>query len=278
MVARAWSLGHIASGRSIAVVPTMGAIHNAHLALVAEAKTLAEVVIVTIFVNPLQFDVAADFDHYPRPLDDDLDLCARAGVDAVYAPSAASMYPEGFQTHIEPGPLAGRLEGKMRPGHFRGVATVITKLFASTLPSVAVFGQKDFQQLAVIRQLVADLDIGTRIVGVPTIREADGLAISSRNTRLDSAERSAAKILSKGLQAGEAVFDNGERSSRTIIDVVRQVIETEPIARIEYLEVVDCENLETVSTIAEQAAVLVAARFGETRLIDNVVLGNGIAL
>lgn len=273
MAASAWSLGHIASGRSIAVVPTMGAIHNAHLALVAEAKTLAEVVIVTIFVNPLQFNVTADFDNYPRPVGDDLDLCAHAGVDAVYAPSAASMYPEGFQTHVEPGPLAGRFEGEMRPGHFRGVATVITKIFAATRPSVAVFGQKDFQQLAVIRQLVADLDLGVRIVGVPTIREPDGLAISSRNKRLDSAERSAAIVLSKGLQAGEAVFDTGERSSRTIIDVVRQVIETEPIARIEYLEVVDCENLEMVSTIAAQAVVLVAARFGETRLIDNVMLG-----
>ncbi len=185
----------------------MGALHDGHIQLVAAARQHADRVIVTIFVNPLQFNQSTDFDSYPRPIDDDLAACDRAGVDAVYAPTAATMYTKGFQTHVDPGDLAERLEGPMRPGHFRGVTTVVTKLLGATAPDVAVFGRKDFQQLTIIRRMVADLDLGIEIVGIPIVREADGLAMSSRNARLTPPDRRAAVVLSSALAACEAAFD-----------------------------------------------------------------------
>jgi len=183
---QAWSDAAHRAGRRIALVPTMGALHAGHLALVAEARRRADVVVVSIFVNPMQFNRRDDFERYPRTLDDDAAQCAAAGADAVYAPSPAAMYPEGFASHVEVARLTEPLCGAARPGHFRGVTTVVTKLFLAVRPDVAVFGEKDFQQLAVMRRMTADLDFGIEIVGMPTIREADGLAMSSRNRLLSS--------------------------------------------------------------------------------------------
>ncbi len=272
--ARAWSEQHRAAGRRVALVPTMGALHDGHLRLIEAARREADVVAVSVFVNPLQFDVRGDFDRYPRPLDDDLAACAAAGVHAVYAPTAAAMYPAGFQTHVEPGALADRLEGAHRPGHFRGVTTVVTKLLTALRPDVAVFGRKDAQQLAVVRRLVADLDLGARIVAVPTVREADGLALSSRNRRLDPADRAAATCIWRGLAAAAAAHATGERGAAALEAIARSHVEAEPAARPEYVEVVDAASFEHLDEApAHGALVVVAAWFGEVRLIDNVVLG-----
>lgn len=270
--AHRWADEQRAAGRRIGFVPTMGALHDGHLALVDEARRHADVVAVSIFVNPLQFDVAADFDRYPRPIDDDLDACRAAGVDAVYAPTAGAMYPPGFQTHVEPGALAERLEGAHRPGHFRGVTTVVTKLFSAVRPHVAVFGQKDAQQLAIVRRMTLDLDLGIEIVGMPTVREADGLAMSSRNRRLTPEQRAAAVCISRGLRAVEQMVATGERSAPLLAAAVTDSIGSEPLARLEHVEIVDPVTLEPLDVITDRALVLTAAWFGEVRLIDNVTV------
>jgi pantoate--beta-alanine ligase len=269
---RMWSHEQHLRGDRVAVVPTMGALHGGHMALIERAAELADRVIVTIFVNPLQFNQATDFDSYPRPIDDDLEACSRAAVAAVYAPTAAAMYSSGFQTHVEPGDLADRLEGPMRPGHFRGVATVVTKLLGATAPDVALFGQKDFQQLTIIRRMVTDLDLGIEIHGVPILREADGLAMSSRNVRLTGHDRAAAVVLSQSLETAERGFRNGDRSPASIRATVVASIEAEPRASLEYVEVVDIDTLRSVERIDSAVVVLLAAWFGDVRLIDNVVL------
>lgn len=268
---RAWSDARRCDGRRIAVVPTMGALHAGHLALVRAAAELADLVVVTVFVNPLQFNQAADLAAYPRPIDDDLAACRAAGVDAVYAPTAAAMYPTGFQTHVVPGPLADRLEGPMRPGHFRGVTTVVTKLFGATLPHVAVFGRKDFQQLAIVRRMVDDLDLGVDVVGVPIVREPDGLALSSRNVRLTDSERQAAVVLSQALRAAESAHGTGVRDAGTLKQLVRDTIGREPLASVEYVELVDPATFDDLQQV-DRGVLLVAAWFGEVRLIDNVEL------
>jgi pantoate--beta-alanine ligase len=272
---QSWSDDRRASDRRVAVVPTMGALHDGHLALVREARRHADDVVVTIFVNPLQFNSHADFDRYPRPIDDDLDVCDTAGVDAVYAPTADAMYPSGFQTHVEPGALAQRLEGQHRPGHFRGVTTVVTKLLGATRPHVAVFGQKDAQQLAIVRRLVADLDIGVKIVAVPTVREADGVAMSSRNRRLDPADRAAASCIWLGLEALRSAIAAGQRDVAALRAVAVAPILAEPRASLEYLELVDPDTLEPLTgqlTDPTTGLLAVAAVwFGEIRLIDNCV-------
>lgn len=272
---RSWSFDQRRAGQRIAVVPTMGALHDGHLQLVAVAREHVDRVIVTIFVNPLQFNQSTDFDSYPRPIDDDLAACDRAGVDAVYAPTAATMYAKGFQTHVDPGDLAERLEGPMRPGHFRGVTTVVAKLLGATAPDVAVFGRKDFQQLTIIRRMVADLDLGVEIVGIPIVREADGLAMSSRNARLTPPDRRAAVVLSGALTACEAAFDEGQRRASSLRLVATDLIEAEPRASIEYVEIVDATTLRDVDQIDSTGVVLVAAWFGDVRLIDNLQLGDG---
>jgi len=249
----------------------MGALHEGHLALIDEARRRADRVIVTIFVNPLQFNQSADFASYPQPIDDDLVACERAGVDAVYAPTASVMYPPSFQSHVEPGDLASRLEGPKRPGHFRGVTTVVTKLLAATVPDIAVFGQKDFQQLVIIRRMVADLDLGIEVCGVPIVRDADGLAKSSRNLLLTPADRAAAPVLSRALAACATAFRSGERSADSISAIATSLIEAEQRATLEYVEVVDTATLHTVDRVEPGAAVLVAAWFGTVRLIDNLV-------
>jgi pantoate--beta-alanine ligase len=269
---RHWSDERRASRRRVAVVPTMGALHAGHLALVAEAERHADDVVVTIFVNPLQFNSSTDFDVYPRPLDDDLAACAQAGVAAVYAPTAAAMYPPGFQTHVVPGALAERLEGEHRPGHFQGVTTVVAKLLAATRPHVAIFGQKDAQQLAIVRRMVTDLDLGVEIVAMPTVREDDGLALSSRNTRLGPAERRAATCISRGLRAIASAARAGERDVATLTAIGAQAIDDEPLARLEYLELVHADTFEPVEGALPRhgALAVVAAWLGDVRLIDNL--------
>jgi pantoate--beta-alanine ligase len=260
------------AGRRIGLVPTMGALHAGHLALVAEAQRHADLVVVSIFVNPLQFNRRDDFEQYPRPIDDDVARCRAAGVDAVYAPTAAVMYPDGFQTHVEPGPLAEPLEGAGRPGHFRGVTTVVTKLFGAVQPHVAVFGQKDFQQLAVVRRMCRDLDFGVDIVGLPTVREPDGLALSSRNVRLTAAQRAAAVCVPAGLRAAQLAATAGERDSGALLRVATEPVHNEPMARLEYCRLVDPDTLTDLVTVEEQAVLVAAVWFGEVRLIDNVLI------
>jgi pantoate--beta-alanine ligase len=227
---------------------------------------------VSIFVNPLQFNQSADFDSYPRPLDDDLGTCRSAGVDAVFAPTAATMYPPGFQTRVVPGELAERLEGPLRPGHFTGVTTVVTKLFGAVEPDTALFGEKDFQQLAIIRRMTVDLDLGIDIVGVPIVREHDGLARSSRNVRLTPDDRGAAVVLSTALRAGHAMYLAGERDAGDIRAGVVAAIAGEPRASVEYVEVIDATTLEPVDRVDAPSVIAVAAWFGDVRLIDNQLL------
>jgi len=269
----AWSDTQRLAGKRVALVPTMGALHDGHLALITEARKHADVVIVSIFVNPLQFNRRDDFDAYPRPIDDDLATCQRREVDAVYAPVASAMYPDGFQTHIEPGPLADVLDGPARPGHFRGVTTVVAKLFGAARPHVAVFGQKDFQQLAIIRRMASDLDMGIEIVGLPTVREADGLALSSRNRRLTPEQRSAALCVPQALAAIADGFDSGERDGQRLQAIGRAIIDGQPLARFEQLEIVDPNTLRSIVTIDGSALAVAAVWFGEVRLIDNRLLG-----
>jgi pantoate--beta-alanine ligase len=272
---RHWSERHRLAGTRVGFVPTMGALHEGHLALVDEARRHSDVVVVSVFVNPLQFDVRADFDRYPRPIDDDLRACADAGVDAVYAPTAAAMYPTGFQTHVEPGALAERLEGEHRPGHFRGVTTVVAKLFAAVRPHVAVFGQKDAQQLAVVRRMALDLDLGIEIVGMPTVREPDGLALSSRNRRLDPEQRAAAVVVSRALGSIEESLRQGTTDATVLVRRATEVIDAEPLARLEHVEIVDPDTFERVHIVDRPSLALAAVWFGEVRLIDNLLLSTG---
>ena len=270
---QAWSDGHRRAGRRVGLVPTMGALHDGHMALVEEARRHADVVVLTIFVNPLQFNRPDDFATYPRPIDDDLDLCRARGVDAMYAPVAATMYPDGFQTHVVPGTLADVLEGAERPGHFRGVTTVVTKLFNAARPHVAVFGQKDFQQLAIIKRMTTDLDMGIRIVGMPTVREADGLAMSSRNRRLTPEQRTAAVCVPRSIAAVVDAFGAGESDPAVLVALGRSVVEAEPLARFEHLELVDADSLMPVNPATRNTIAVTAVWFGDVRLIDNRMLG-----
>jgi len=268
----AWSDAQRVAGRRVALVPTMGALHDGHLALVTHAQLHADLVVVSIFVNPLQFNQRGDFDAYPRPLHDDIAACSAAGVDAVYAPTAAAMYPEGFDTHVEPGSLADVLEGAQRPGHFRGVATVVAKLFGASRPHVAVFGQKDFQQLVVIRRMTVDLDMGITIISMPTLREPDGLALSSRNRRLSPAERAAAVCVSRSLQAVADALAAGITNASALAAIGEQIVAAEPLARFEHLELVDPTTLQPLTGVHGEAAAVTAVWFGDVRLIDNRLL------
>jgi pantoate--beta-alanine ligase len=250
----------------------MGALHAGHLALVREAAARTDVVVVSIFVNPLQFNRSDDFDKYPRPIEDDVEACRAIGVDAVYAPTAAVMYPEGFDTHVEPGRLADTLEGSSRPGHFRGVATVVAKLFGAIQPDVAVFGQKDFQQLTIIRRMVSDLDMGVEIVALPTVREFDGLAISSRNNRLGADERRASVCLADALRLAAATLADGQHDTSRLLAIARERIAKEPLAKLDYVNIVDPVSLAPVAAVDHPAVAVVAVWFGDVRLIDNLIL------
>ena len=268
----AWSDAHRVAGRRVGLVPTMGALHEGHLALVAEARRHADIVALSIFVNPLQFNRTDDFAAYPRPIDDDLVLCRLHGLDAVYAPEANEMYPARFETHVQPGPLAEVLEGAQRPGHFRGVTTVVAKLFGAGRPHVAVFGQKDFQQLAIIRRMTEDLDMGIEIVGLPTVREADGVALSSRNRRLLPVQRTAAVCVPNSLRAVAEALAAGEHDTARLVAIGRAVVDAEPCARFEHLEIVHPDTLQPLVSIADRAVAVTAVWFDDVRLIDNVLL------
>ncbi|OFX17706.1 MAG: pantoate--beta-alanine ligase [Armatimonadetes bacterium RBG_16_58_9] len=258
--------------KTIGFVPTMGAFHRGHMALINAASEKCDYVAVSIFVNPTQFGLTEDYKRYPRGLDSDAAKCERAGVDLLFAPSADEMYPDGFNTWIEVGGLAQILEGKSRPGHFRGVATVCAKLFNIVQPDRAFFGTKDYQQLKVIEKMVRDLSLSVCIVPVETVREVDGLAMSSRNQYLSAAEREAALVLHYALEDAKKAFKAGEKSAHTIQLMAENFINAEHPARIDYVAVVDAETLQPITRIDRPTVVLLAVRIGTTRLIDNTLL------
>ncbi|MFB3819238.1 MAG: pantoate--beta-alanine ligase [Candidatus Methylomirabilales bacterium] len=259
-------------GRTVGLVPTMGALHEGHLSLIRRCRAESDLAVMSLFVNPTQFDRKDDLARYPRDFNADARLARDAGVDIIFAPGAEAMYPAGFATFVVPGALASRWEGAARPGHFRGVATVCTKLFAICRPHRAYFGQKDYQQAQIIRRLVADLNLGFEIVVLPTVREADGLALSSRNRLLEPEERRQATVLSRALFGAQAAVRAGERDGERLRAAVEAEIRTAPLAVVDYVAVADPETLEPLPQLTGPAVALVAARFGTTRLIDNVLL------
>lgn len=259
-------------GKSIGLVPTMGFLHAGHLALIQRAQADNRIVVVSIFVNPTQFGPQEDLARYPRDLPRDLDLCGKAGVDLIFAPEPAEMYPAGFQTLVEVEGLSQGLCGASRPGHFRGVATVVAKLFAIAQPDRAYFGEKDAQQLRVIRRMVRDLDLPVAVVPVPIVREPDGLAMSSRNIYLNTEERRAALVLYESLFRARELFDAGERRAEVIAGRMRELIAAQPLARLDYLALVDDETLAPVERIERPALIALAVFIGKTRLIDNIAL------
>jgi len=259
--------------KTIGLVPTMGALHEGHLSLVREARRMCDIVIVSIFVNPTQFAPGEDFERYPRDLTKDTTILADYNVDYIFAPTPEEIYPKGFATYVNVEGLSDQLEGAARPGHFRGVATVLTVLFNIIRPDFVYFGQKDAQQTLVVKRLVRDLAFDTEIVVLPTIREDSGLALSSRNAYLSGEERRAATIIYRALSRAEAAYLSGERSARKLTEGVRAEIETEPRARLEYVSITDADTLERLDKLDDRSVLIaVAARIGQTRLIDNIVL------
>ncbi len=261
-----------AAGERIGFVPTMGALHAGHLSLVRLAREHASKVVASVFVNPAQFGPNEDFNRYPRQPEKDAALLEEAGCDLLFLPEVATIYPPGNATFVEPAGAAEGLEGACRPGHFRGVATVVCALFNLVRADVAVFGEKDAQQLAVIRQMVRDLHLPIEIVPGPTIRETDGLAMSSRNAYLSPEERRAAAVLHRALRAAETAVSEGERRGDTVRERLREVLNTEPLARVEYAEVVEAETFQPVETLRGRLVLPLAVRIGGTRLIDNLSL------
>ena len=257
-------------GKSIGLVPTMGALHAGHLSLVDAARRENDVVVVSIFVNPIQFGPGEDFTRYPRDYAHDASLLEAAEVDAIYRPATEAMYPPGATTRVRAGDVAEPLEGAARPGHFEGVATVVTKLFAAVAPDRAYFGQKDAQQAAVVKRLVRDLDLGVDVRVQPIVREPDGLALSSRNVYLSPDERKAAVALSSALRAAADAYAGGERDPDALLAVLRRRLEAEPLVQVDYAELVDQATFQKPGTLA-----VVAARVGKTRLIDNHDLALG---
>ncbi len=257
----------------VGLVPTMGYLHEGHLSLVRRARAECDYVVVSIFVNPTQFGPKEDLSKYPRDLDRDLGLMEPLGVDLVWMPTAESMYPKGYQTWVEVEAVTRPLEGAMRPGHFRGVTTVVAKLFNEVQPQRAYFGQKDAQQAAVIRQMTRDLNYPIEIVVCPIVREPDGLAMSSRNVYLDAEERKAATVLYRSLNAAKNVYYNGERDAEELRRIMREVIATEPLAQMQYVSCADYDTLEELETVTGKTLLSMAVFLGKTRLIDNIVLG-----
>ena len=254
----------------------MGALHEGHLTLVDRARQEADAVVMSIFVNPLQFGPQEDLARYPRDLERDAALASARGVDALFTPSVETMYPPGAEIRVIPGETGARWEGKMRPGHFTGVLTVVAKLFHLVQPDVAVFGQKDIQQAVLIRRMVTDLDWSLRLVIVPTVREPDGLALSSRNIYLDAAGRSSALALSQALSRAHAMFAAGERRASNLQDAMEQVFRVHPGISVEYIAIVDPEHMLPVTEVNDSTIVALAGRVGSTRLIDNIALGQGL--
>lgn len=259
--------------KTVAFVPTMGALHAGHLKLVEEARQRSDILIVSIFVNPTQFNDKGDLERYPRDLTADAAMLAEYDVDYIFAPDANEIYPAGFSTYVDVEGVTSTLEGESRPGHFRGVATVVTILFNTVRPDLAFFGQKDAQQVAVIKRLTYDLGFETEIVVVPTVREESGLAMSSRNERLSTEEREKAAVIIDALREAKLAFKKGERNAADLAQIVKNRIATEPLAKLDYVAIVDCNSLQTVDKIGdEETLIVVAVHVGPVRLIDNVIL------
>jgi pantoate--beta-alanine ligase len=273
---KSWSSAQRAAGRRIGLVPTMGYLHEGHLALVDEARRRAQAVIVSIFVNPLQFGPTEDLARYPRDLPRDRALARARSVAALFLPEVAVMYPPGSEVRLAPGPSAERWEGASRPGHFAGVLTVVAKLFHLVEPELACFGRKDIQQLTLIRRMVRDLDWPVEIVAVPTVREPDGLALSSRNAYLGVDDRKRAVVLSRALQLAHRAWRGGETRAAALEAAMRRELEAEPAVAVEYISIAEPEALAPVDIADERTVVALAARVGGTRLIDNIQLGEGI--
>lgn len=261
--------------RTIGLVPTMGALHEGHLSLIHEARALCDVVVVSIFVNPAQFGPSEDFETYPRDLTADASTLAEYNVDYVFAPAVEEIYPQGFSTYVTVEGLSGELEGASRPGHFRGVTTVVAILLHAVRPNFVFFGQKDAQQSIIIKQMVRDLAFDTEIVVLPIVREESGLAMSSRNAYLDNEQRKAATVLNRALMQARAAYDEGEHNATRLLELVRATIEAQPLARIDYVSINDAETLEKLEKLDDHPALLsLAVFFGKTRLIDNVMLAH----
>lgn len=259
-------------GRTVGLVPTMGFLHEGHKSLIEKAVSQNDEVVVSVFVNPTQFGPNEDFESYPRDMEKDAALCESAGASLIFHPEPSEMYLEGSSTFVDMTTLTKGLCGKTRPIHFKGVCTVVSKLFNIVTPDKAYFGQKDAQQLAVIKHMVRDLNFGIEIVGCPIIREEDGLAKSSRNTYLSTDERKAAIVLSKALKAGKLAACNGEKDARVIKKIVTDIITDEPLSKIDYVEAVDWTNLEPVTQINGETLIAIAVYIGKTRLIDNIIV------
>jgi pantoate--beta-alanine ligase len=260
------------SGRTIAFVPTMGFLHDGHLELIRVGKRYADHVVVSIFVNPIQFGPNEDFERYPRDMEGDLDKAEKAGADLVFTPNTTEMYPPGFQTTVRVARVTEHLCGLSRPGHFDGVTTVVAKLFHIVKPHTAIFGEKDYQQLTVIRRMVKDLEMDIRILGVPTVREPDGLAMSSRNAYLRPEERENALSLKRSLELARDMIGKGERDSSRIVAAAEGLIRGLPHTEIDYVRICDPETLEDLPSITGEALLALAVRVGKTRLIDNCIL------
>ena len=262
-----------ANGSSVGLVPTMGYLHEGHLSLVRRARQENKFVIASIFVNPIQFGPNEDFERYPRDTQRDLQLLQQENVDVVFMPPASDMYPEGFDTYLDVGRVTEVLEGACRPGHFRGVATAVLKLFNVVQPTRAYFGQKDAQQLVVIRKLVNDLNVPVEVVGCPTVRETGGLAMSSRNVYLSPNERRAALVLFRSLSLSERLFRTGERDANKLRDRIKLLVSREPLAKVDYISIADPETLQELEIMQSPTLLSLAIRVGDTRLIDNLTLG-----
>ncbi len=259
--------------RTIGLVPTMGALHEGHLSLVREARRMCDFVVVSVFVNPTQFGPSEDFEHYPRDLTKDTALLTDYNVDYIFAPAPEEIYPKDFSTYVNVGGLSKLLEGESRPGHFRGVATVVSILLNTIRPDFAFFGQKDAQQAVIIKRLVRDLAFDTEIVILPTVREDSGLAISSRNVFLDAEEQEAASVIHRALTRAKETYKKGERHAARLAEIVRTTIEAEPRVRVDYVSIVDADNLERLDKLDDRPILIaVAAYVGKTRLIDNVIM------
>jgi len=265
-----------AAGKTISFVPTMGFLHQGHASLLREGRAHGDLLILSIFVNPTQFGVGEDFESYPRNLQRDSEIAVESGVDIIFAPTAGEMYPQGYQTYVNVETVTLSLCGASRPGHFRGVTTVVAKLFNIVKPTSAFFGEKDFQQLVVIRRMVRDLNMDVKIVGMPTIREDDGLAKSSRNSYLSPEERSAALCLSRSLAAVSDLYRSGEKDVGRLRVELQSILDNEPLARIDYVEFRDGDSLEEKEQADERTVVALAVRIGTTRLIDNTMIGRGV--
>lgn len=262
-----------AERRRIGFVPTMGALHEGHLSLMSRAREMCDTLIVSVFVNPMQFGPSEDFEKYPRDLAVDAELAFTRGVDLIFAPSREEMFPEGFVTYVTVEGLSNKLEGASRPGHFRGVTTVVTKLLNIVRPDFVFFGRKDAQQVILIKRMVRDLSMGVEIVVSPTMREEDGLALSSRNVYLSTEERRASLVLRRALERCRAMYNGGDRDATRLLSAMRAILEQEPLAKVDYVAITDIEKLDSLEVIPADQPVLVsmAVYIGKTRLIDNIV-------